>query len=69
MPTSRRRTAAAAIVVAICAAVAWYLFGSRPTPEGHPPLGRVTAASLETLRADFNRDADRVRIILLLSPT
>ena len=47
----------------------WYLYGPRHVPPGQPPLARLNAAGLETLRADFNRDADRTRIILLLSPT
>ena len=62
-----------AVPVAICAllvaAMLWYLYGPRQVPPGQPPLAVLDAGSLDTLRADFNRDADRTRIIILLSPT
>jgi hypothetical protein len=35
-------------------------------PTGQPPLASM---DLATLRADFNRTADRTRLILLVSPT
>ena len=44
-------------------------FFTHNTPAPQPPLGFLNAASLETLRADFNRAADAVRIVVLLSPT
>ena len=53
----------------LAGAMLWYLFGARQVPPGQPPLGILSASSLEALRADFNRDADRTRVILLLSPT
>lgn len=36
---------------------------------GSPQLTELNAASLEGLKAQFNRAADRARVILLLSPT
>ena len=36
-----------------------------PAPPSFPELGK----ELEPLRADFNRDAGRVRLLLLLDPT
>lgn len=50
-------------------AFAWYLWGERQTPAGQPPLATLSAASLETLRTEFNSHADKVRILVLLSPT
>ena len=38
-------------------------------PAGQPPLATLDAASLETLRSEFNAHADKVRIVVLLSPT
>jgi hypothetical protein len=38
-------------------------------PAGQPPLATLDVASLDTLRSDFNAHADKVRIIVLLSPT
>lgn len=60
----------------VLAAVAVFLalfvpsrFFTHNVPASQPPLGLLDAGSLDTLRADFNRAADEVRIIVLLSPT
>lgn len=58
----------AALFLALVIGFAWYQSIAR-TPDGQPPLVTVDAASLEALRADFNRDANRVRMIVLLAPT
>jgi hypothetical protein len=66
----RLRTAvlfAIATVVLVFAA-RFYLSGHQ-VPAGQPPLGDLNINSLDTLKADFNRNSDRVRVILLLSPT
>jgi hypothetical protein len=66
----RLRAATFVYVIAVLAgAMLWYFFGPRQVPPGQPPLAILGASSLEALRADFNRDADRTRVILLLSPT
>jgi hypothetical protein len=57
------------IVVAMTGALLWYVFGERRVPEGQPPLAALGPATLDTLRADFNREADATRVIVLLSPT
>jgi hypothetical protein len=57
------------IVAALAGAFAWYLWGERHTPAGQPPLATLSAASLETFRSEFNSHADKVRIVVLLSPT
>ena len=44
-------------------------FFTHNAPAAQTPLAFLDQASLETLRADFNRRADEVRIIVLLSPT
>ena len=66
---NRRFTIFVGVCAALAAAMLWYLYGPRTVPPGQPPLARLNTAGLETMRADFNRDADRTRIILLLSPT
>lgn len=38
-------------------------------PPGQPPLAVVDGQTLSALRAEFNRTAGSVRVILLLSPT
>ena len=66
---NRRFAIPLGVVAVLAAAMLWYIYGERRVPEGQPPLATLNASSLESLRADFNRDADRTRIILLLSPT
>ena len=57
------------VIAVLAGAMLWYLFGPRHVPPGQQPLGILSASSLEALRTDFNRNADRTRVILLLSPT
>ncbi|MEN3338384.1 MAG: hypothetical protein V7647_2060 [Acidobacteriota bacterium] len=58
-----------AALAAVVLAFGWYLFGTRYTPAGQPPLATVQAESLDALRSDFNQHADSVRVIVLLSPS
>lgn len=55
-----------AVVLALGARL--YFAGHR-VPTGQPPLAELTNESLHSLRDDFNRSSDGIRIILLLSPT
>jgi hypothetical protein len=63
------RPAFIAFLAALLAAFVWYLWGERHTPAGQPPLARLDSATLDALRAEFNVHADKVRIVILLSPT
>lgn len=54
-------------VVVVVVAARLYLSGHR-VPAGQPPLGDLSVA-LDNLKSDFNRNSDKFRIILLLSPT
>jgi len=65
----RRRLVFVVLLAAIVVAFVWYLRGERRVPAGQPPLAVLNATSFETLRADFNAHADKVRIVVLLSPT
>jgi hypothetical protein len=56
----------ALVVIPVAAAAIWYGAFSHQVPPGQPPMA---AMDLAALRADFNRAADRPRLILLLSPT
>ena len=58
--------ATAAIVLLVGAR--FYLSGHQ-VPAGQPPLDDLNIASLDSLKSDFNQNADQVRVILLLSPT
>lgn len=55
-------------VVVLVLGARLYLAGHQ-TPAGQPPMMDLTGNSLDSLKADFNRSADGIRIILLLSPT
>jgi hypothetical protein len=57
--------AAAVIVLAL---VVRYCFTGQ-VPAGQPRLGDLTNTSLDSVRSEFNRFPDCVRIMLLLSPT
>jgi hypothetical protein len=61
-----KRTLLFLLAAAVLAAAVWYGFFGHQTPSGQPALA---AMDLAALRADFNRAADRTRLIVLLSPT
>jgi hypothetical protein len=58
-------------VVGIIAAflIVWYLWLSKGTPPGQPPLTSLTQNNLDHFRNDFNGAGDEARLLLLLSPT
>jgi len=58
-----------AILAALLGGCAWYLWAERHTPAGQSPLATLDTVSLDTLRGEFNAHADKVRIVILLSPT
>ena len=66
---SAKRLTLVVLLAALAGGFSWYLWGERHTPAGQPPLARLSASSLETLRSEFNSHADKVRIVILLSPT
>jgi hypothetical protein len=51
---------------AVLGAAIWFGIFNHATPSGQPALA---AMDLAALRNDFNRAADRTRLIVLLSPT
>jgi hypothetical protein len=46
-----------------------YYFTGHQAPPRQPPLTDLASTSLDSLRRDFNRKPEQVRVILLLSPT
>ena len=68
MTVNRRGWIAIALVAVVLVALARQ-FGTHNAPAGQPALANLDAASLDMLRADFNRAAGEARIIVLLSPT
>lgn len=59
---------AVAVAMVLLGAAGYYLTSHR-APEGQPPLQELNAQSLDQMKDEFNRTADRTRVILLLSPT
>ncbi len=49
--------------------VARFYFSGHQVPAGQPALAEINGASLAILKSDFNQNSDRLRLILLLSPT
>ena len=58
-------------VVGIIAAflIVWYLWLSKGTPPGQPPLTSLTQNNLDHFKNDFNGAGGEGRLVLLLSPT
>jgi hypothetical protein len=65
----RRLPVLLAVCAALAAAVLWYLYGARTVPAGQQPMTVLSATHLDVLRSEFNREPDKTRVILLLSPT
>jgi hypothetical protein len=65
----KTRALIVALLVALLGGFAYYLRAERHAPPGQPPFATLDTASLDTLRSDFNAHADKVRIVVLLSPT
>ena len=57
----------AGIVAALL--IVWYLWGSKGTPPGQPPLSSLTRNNLDQFKRDFNGAGEETRLVLLLSPT
>ena len=57
------------VVIIGVGVLAWLTLGTHYTPTGQPPLSTVDAASLSTLKEEFNRASAESRLIVLLSPT
>ena len=66
----RSRNAALAVVfIAIIAPTVSVQFSGKRTPNQQPALTSIQRGSLDQLQRDFHAASDRVRVILLLSPT
>jgi hypothetical protein len=60
-----------AIVVALVLVlgIAWFVARPGSAPAGQLAIATLDAPALDALRADFNRDSNHTRLIVLLSPT
>ena len=64
----RRKTLLYLIAVILAAAVGYQFIG-HDVPVGQQALADLNGDSLEAFKQQFNAVSDRIRVILLLSPT
>ncbi|MGA7634169.1 MAG: hypothetical protein WCB11_25665 [Terriglobales bacterium] len=69
MPTRRGKYALRLIGIVAALLIVWFLWLSKGTPPGQPPLTSLTPDNFQNFRQEFNSNADRARLVLLLSPT
>jgi hypothetical protein len=69
MPTPTTRFAFWLIAIVTAFVIVWYLWLSKGTPPGQPPLTSLTLNNLDHFKNDFNGAGDAARLVLLLSPT
>lgn len=67
--TISRRTRVLAALVAVGALAGWYYAGGHRTPDGQAPLAELAPDAWSSFKTEFNDSADRVRLVVLLSPT
>lgn len=69
MPTPRAKYAIWLVGTVAALLIVWYLWLSKGTPPGQPPLASLTPDNFGNFRQEFNSTTDRARLVLLLSPT
>ena len=65
----RYRTPILGCVALVLGGLLYYFYGGSTPPAGQRELVRLNAASFADLQQEFNAAQDRVRLIVLLSPT
>ncbi|MGH9482653.1 MAG: hypothetical protein ACRD1L_11250 [Terriglobales bacterium] len=60
---------ASALAASVLLTAGCFLAGGGQAPAGQPPLRNLTAANVAELQQAFNATPNRVRVLLLLSPT
>jgi hypothetical protein len=68
MPTGKVKYALWLVGIIAALLIIWYLWLSKGTPAGQPPLTSLTRNNLDEFKHDFN-GGDEARLVLLLSPT
>ena len=63
-----KKTLLAALAAALLFA-AYYAYAPRHVPANQAPLASITSESFPEIQQAFNGAADRVRLLVLLSPT
>jgi hypothetical protein len=57
------------LATVLAAAGAYYVYGGSSVPEGQAALVRLNSANFPDLKHEFNAASDRVRVVVMLSPT
>ena len=65
---NRKRVFSAVISIALVGALL-YFYGGGQTPQGQPPLTRLTTPNATDVKSAFNAAEDDVRVLVLVSPT
>jgi hypothetical protein len=65
----RNRILILVLLAIILGALLYYFYGGSTAPAGQHELVRLNAANFAELRQAFNAEVDRVRLIVMLSPT
>jgi hypothetical protein len=65
---NRKSVFIAALVVLIIAGLL-YFYGGSQAPSGQAPLQNLTSQNVGEIRNAFNAAKDRVRLLILVSPT
>jgi hypothetical protein len=65
----RRLIIILAIVIVAVGLVAYYLYAGSAVPNSEQPLVCLNDANLSSLKDSFNKSANSVRLIVMLSPT
>jgi hypothetical protein len=58
-----------ALILLLLGVGGWFVLADRRVRSGQASLTSLDNASLDIVKDQFNRSADRIRIVLLLSPT
>ena len=57
------------IAVMFVGVLAFYLYAGSTVPTGQQPLARLNDSNFSSLKDAFNKSANSVRVIVMLSPT
>lgn len=68
MSWMKQKVAFAALLI-FALFMVWYIWGARSTPPGQPPLTALGTRDLNQFQKTFNDSSEKVRLVLLLSPT
>ena len=64
-----RRTLILSALCALGLSAGWFYLSGHATPSEQAPLASITQRSFSSFKEEFNDSADRVRLVVLLSPT